>query len=282
MADIIVIGSLSVDLVTNVVEIPKKGETVIGTSFNQLPGKKGVGQALTMANLGGDVAMVGKIGDDDFGNKLLNQMESSGINTYYVRKINSAPTGVSLISVDGEGTEAVVVAAGANTKINIRDINKAEGLIENSKIVLTQLEIPIETVKYGLKIAKKKGKYTILDPTPAQVLDTEIIRHVDLIITNKSKMEVLSGIPINSEKDIKKASEILINLGVKEIIVSLENGCIYINSNEYRKFNFNGISSLNSNNNRNIFNAAIIVKLSHGKPIDEAINYALNKVKTSF
>src|SRR5699024_7847899 len=153
------------------------------------------------------------------------------------------------------------------------DIREAEDLIERSKVVVTQLEIPIETVKYGLKTAKKKGKYTILDPTPAQVLDCEIIRHVDLIITNKSKLEILSEVPVNNEKDLIRASESLLELGVYEIVIYHEDGCGYINSNEYRKFDFCETYHFNSNNN--IFNAALIVKLSQGKSIDKSISYAL-------
>ncbi|HLR35150.1 MAG TPA: ribokinase [Tissierellales bacterium] len=280
MADIIVIGSIYIDLVANVIDIPKKGETVIGTSFNQLPGGRGTNQAITMANLGGNVAMVGKIGDDDLGNKLVSQMESYGINTYYIEKTKEAPTGVSLISVDREGEDATIVASGANTKINNRNIDKADDIIEKSKIVVTQLEIPIETVKYGLKKAKTKGKYTILDPTPAQVLDCEIIRHVDLLIADKLKLEVLSGISINNEKDLKKAAEILLGLGVKELIVFLrEKGCIYINSSESKNFNSYETSELNITNANNIFNSALTFKLSQGESMDESINYALEKVR---
>lgn len=274
MADIVVIGSIIVDLVANVIEIPKEGEIVIGTSFNQLPGGKGANQAIAMAKLGGNVAMVGKIGNDDLGNKVVSQMDDYGINTYYIEKTEDAPTGVSLISVDRQGTNATIIASGANTKINTKNIDNADDLIKKSKIVVSQLELPIETVKYGLKKAKSKGKYTILDPTPAQVLDCEIIRHVNLLITDKSKLEILSGIPINNERDLKKAAEILLGLGVKELIISIENkGYRYIDSNNFRKFN----SYTTSTND--IFNAAVVVKLSQGKSINESIDYAIEKSK---
>ncbi len=277
MTDIIVIGSMNIDLVANVIEIPEKGETVIGTSFNQNPGGKGANQAIAIAKLGGDVAMVGKVGNDDFGDKLLSQMESCGINTYYIEKIKDTPTGVSLISVDREGSNAVILASGANTKINTKDIDKIEDLMEKSKVVVTQLEIPIETVKYGLKKAKAKGKYTILDPTPAQVLDSEIIRHVDLLIPDKSKLEILSGIPVNNEKDLKKAAEILLGLGVKELIIPLgKEGYRYINSTEYKKFNSYPLPQLSPKDVKNNFIAALAVKLSQGKNIDESIDFAVN------
>ncbi len=269
MTDIIIIGSINMNLVAHVVEIPKKGETVIGTSFNQIPGGEGTKQAISMAKLKGNVAMIGKIGNDNFGDMLLSSMNSNGVNTYYIEKTEEAPTGVALISIDGKGEKSIIIASGANFKINTTNIDKAENLIEQSNIVVMQLDIPIETVEYGLKKAKKKGKYTILNPVPAQVLDREIIENVDLLTPNELELEFLSGIPIRNEEDIKKSAKILLGQGVKELIVTLKNKkCIYISPTKFKKYN----TYIDTENR---FNSALIVKLSQGKNIDEAINFAL-------
>lgn len=276
MKDILVIGSINMDLIINVDKMPKKGQTILGENFNQIPGGKGANQAVAVARLGGNVAMIGKVGQDNLGNKLIQSMNNDGVDTSFIKSEKDISTGVALITVDRSGENSIVVAPGANYEIEKKDIDKAKKLIEYSKIVITQLEIPIEIVKYTLSKAKENGKYTILNPAPAQVLDRDIIKNIDLLTPNETELEILSGISIRNEEDIRKAAQKLIDLGIKELIITLgDSGCIYVNKNTFKKYNAYKVVPVDTTGAGDSFNAAIAVGLSHEKDIDEIIDFAL-------
>ena len=276
MKDILVVGSINMDLVINVDEMPKKGQTILGENFNQIPGGKGANQAVAVARLGGNVAMIGKVGQDNFGNKLIQTMNSDGVDTSFIKSEKDISTGVALITVDRSGENSIVVAPGANYEIEKKDIDKAKKLIEYSKIVITQLEIPIEIVEHTLSKAKENGKYTILNPAPAQVLDRDIIKNIDLLTPNETELEILSGINIKNEEDIRKAAQKLIDLGIKELIITLgDSGCIYVNKNTFKKYDAYKVVPVDTTGAGDSFNAAIAVGLSHEKDIDEIIDFAL-------
>lgn len=276
MREILVIGSINMDLVINVEKMPKKGQTIMGKDFKQIPGGKGANQAVAASRLGGNIAMIGKVGQDDFGKRLISKMISDGVDTSYIGKLEGVPTGVALINVDKTGENSIVVVPGANYEVDTRDIDRAEKLIEKSKIVIIQLEIPIETVRYALKKAKGKGKYTILNPAPAQVLDKDIIENVDLLTPNETELEILSGIIIEDDEDIKRGAQKLINLGVKELIVTLgKKGCIYVNKNTFKKYAAYKVVPVDTTGAGDSFNGAIAVGLSQGRKIDEVIDFAL-------
>ena len=276
MKDILVVGSINMDLVINVDEMPKKGQTILGENFNQIPGGKGANQAVAVARLGGNVAMIGKVGQDNFGNKLIQTMNSDGVDTSFIKSEKDISTGVALITVDRSGENSIVVAPGANYEIEKKDIDKAKKLIEYSKIVITQLEMPIEIVEHTLSKAKENGKYTILNPAPAQVLDRDIIKNIDLLTPNETELEILSGINIKNEEDIRKAAQKLIDLGIKELIITLgDSGCIYVNKNTFKKYDAYKVVPVDTTGAGDSFNAAIAVGLSHEKDIDEIIDFAL-------
>ena len=276
MKDILVIGSINMDLIINVDKMPKKGQTILGENFNQIPGGKGANQAVAVARLGGNVAMIGKVGQDNLGNKLIQSMNNDGVDTSFIKSEKDIPTGVALITVDRSGENSIVVAPGANYEIEKKDIDKAKKLIEYSKIVITQLEIPIEIVKYTLSKAKENGKYTILNPAPAQVLDRDIIKNIDLLTPNETELEILSGISIRNEEDIRKAAQKLIDLGIKELIITLgDSGCIYVNKNTFKKYDAYKVVPVDTTGAGDSFNAAIAVGLSHEKDINEIIDFAL-------
>ena len=170
MKNICVIGSLNMDLVVKVDTMPKGGQTLIGSNFKEVPGGKGANQAVAMARLGGNVSMIGKVGNDGFGQTLLNALKADNVNTDYIG-IEEGPTGVALITVDKNAENSIVVAPGANFKVAVEDIDNNIEAINNSDIVVVQLETPLETIKYGLKKAKEAGKYTILNPAPAVVIE---------------------------------------------------------------------------------------------------------------
>jgi ribokinase len=274
MKNICVIGSLNMDLVVNVDNMPKKGQTIIGNSFKEVPGGKGANQAVAAAKLNGNVKMIGKVGNDGFGQTLINALNNDNVNTDYI-KIEDTSTGVALITVDNNAENSIVVAPGANYKLKEEDIDECIDAIKTSDIVVVQLETPLNTIKYALKKAKELGKYTILNPAPAVKLEDEIIKNVDLLTPNETELEILSGIKIESEDDIQTASQVMIEKGVKELIVTLgSKGSLYINKENYKFKKAYKVDAIDTTAAGDSYTGALAVALSQDKNIEEAMNFA--------
>ena len=275
MKKIVVIGSLNMDLVVNTKYMPKIGETIIGLDFKQIHGGKGANQAVAIARLGGNVSMIGKVGNDNFGENLLEALKEDKVESNHIMKENVSATGIALITVDEEANNSIVVIPGANYKVTQEEINEKLELIGEVNVMLTQLEIPIDVVKYSLKRAKEKGIYTILNPAPAQLLDDEIIAHVDLLVPNETELQILSGIEIQNEEDLLAACSKLIKKGVKELIVTLgDKGSIYFTENDYKKFIAYKIKAVDTTAAGDSFVGAIAVALTNNFEIEKAIDFA--------
>jgi len=272
---ITVVGSLNMDLVTRVKVMPRVGETLIGKDYKQIPGGKGANQADAIAKLGSKVYMIGRVGDDGFGSDLIQSLNSDGVDVSYIKRDKNAPTGIALIMVEDHGDNSIVVIPGANFELTPKDIDDSLHAIEEADIVVTQLEIPIDTVRYTLKKAKELCKYTVLNPAPAAKLDDELIKNVDLLTPNETELEILSGMKIETEEDILAGARILIDKGVKELIVTLgDKGALYVNeevSNFYEAYRVNPVDTTAAGDS---FTAGIAVALSEGKSMDKAIKFA--------
>lgn len=228
MKNILVVGSMNMDLVVNTDEIPKVGETILGNSLSQIPGGKGANQAVAMAKLGGDVTFLGKVGDDSFGLDLIKSMEDSKVDISHIETMADS-TGIAVINVDKAGNNNIVVIPGANWSVDVDYLHRHKSAFEKADIVVFQLEIPMATVKEGLRLAKDLGKTTILNPAPALDLDDETIKYIDILIPNEHELARMAGIPVVDEKSMLAAAKILMDKGVKQIIVTLgSKGALYI------------------------------------------------------
>ena len=225
---IAVVGSINMDLVVNTDEIPKIGETLIGNELLQIPGGKGANQGITIAKLKKEMTFLGKVGNDSFGETLLESMGSAGANIDHIEKIDG-PSGIAVINVDKEGQNNITVIPGANNEVDTEYILKNKAVFEKAELVLFQLEIPIETVKFSLKLAKEFGKITVLNPAPAQELDDEMIGNIDILIPNEYELERISKVKVTDKDSILKAANVLLGKGVKKLIVTLgSQGVLYI------------------------------------------------------
>jgi ribokinase len=144
---VVVVGSVNLDLVCSVERIPRAGETISGSRFETFHGGKGANQAVAIARLGYPVSMVAKVGDDDFGQRLQQGLKTSGVNINAVGVARWTSSGIALISTDGQGQNSIVVIPGANGKLLPKDLEKAGSLLRSAGMILTQLEIPLETVE---------------------------------------------------------------------------------------------------------------------------------------
>lgn len=265
---ILVIGSINIDYVSTVEELPQKGETILANSFVYSNGGKGANQAVAARRLGADVALIGAVGKDPIGKKLTDSLGKEGVNVDHIKTVD-VPTGNAIITVDKEGNNTIVVYSGANSEVDIDFINNCEKVIEENDILILQLEIPIETVLYSVKLAKSKGKTVILNPAPARDLPDEIYRYIDYITPNETELARITGI-----NDIKKASEKLVNKGTKNVIVTLgEKGCYYIGDDEIEAKSFE-VESVDTTAAGDSFNAALAVALADGKEVKKALEFA--------
>ena len=274
MKNICVIGSLNMDLVVNVDKMPKPGQTIIGSNFKEVPGGKGANQAVAMARLNGNVSMIGKVGEDGFGQTLINSLKNDKVDTTYIKTTKGA-TGVALITVDNNAQNSIVVSPGANFEVKEEDIDNNIEAIKNSDIVVLQLETPLNTIKYALKKSKELNKYTILNPAPAVKLDDEIIKNVDLLTPNETELEIISGVNIETEEDIQKAAQIMIEKGVKELIVTLgSKGSLYINKEKSIFKKAYKVEAVDTTAAGDSYTAALAVALSKDQSIEEAMDFA--------
>ena len=274
MKNICVIGSLNMDLVVNVDTMPKPGQTIIGSNFKEVPGGKGANQAVAMARLNGNVSMIGKVGEDGFGQTLINSLKNDKVDTTYIQTSKGA-TGVALITVDKNAQNSIVVSPGANFEVKEDDIDNNIEAIKNSDIVVLQLETPLNTIKYALNKAKELNKYTILNPAPAVKLDDEIIKNVVLLTPNETELEIISGVSIETEEDIQKAAQIMIEKGVKELIVTLgSKGSLYINKEKSMFKKAYKVEAVDTTAAGDSYTGALAVALSQDKNIEDAMDFA--------
>lgn len=218
---ITIIGSLNMDLVTYTERMPKIGETVIGREFKQNPGGKGANQASAVAKLGAPVNLLGCVGADEMGRAMLDSLQEAGVDVSGVARQAESATGIAAITVDGDGNNYIVVAPGANGRLSPEHIREARTVIAASEIIVAQLEIPLETVRFSLKLAKELGKITILNPAPAVELTPEILRLIDFIIPNEIEASFLTGIKIIDRESAISAAKALCAMGPRHTLITL-------------------------------------------------------------
>ena len=272
MKKIVVVGSINMDLVTICERAPRGGETLLGKKFMQIPGGKGANQAVAMGKMKSPVSMLGKIGKEGMGNILLDSMKKDGVDVSNIEYCDEA-TGIAKIIVEDNGQNRIIVVPGANYEVDNSYIDRHLDTIKNCDILVTQLEIPMETVKYSLKKAKELGKTTILNPAPANKLDEEIISNSDYIIPNETELEILSGIPVTNEESVINAANILLDKGVKGLIVTLgSKGCMFISKTEKKSFPAYKVKDIDTTAAGDSFIGGFVNGLASGLTFEEAID----------
>lgn len=275
MKNILVIGSSNTDLVIQADHFPKPGETVMGETFNTFAGGKGANQAVASARLGGRVTFIAKVGSDGFGTKAISGFKKEGIDTNHIIKDNDAPSGVASIILDKSGQNTIVVAPGANNLLSPEDIKESSEAFEKAAMVLIQLEIPIATVLFSIKMAHQLGKRVILNPAPANNLPDEIYPFIDVITPNETETELLSGIKITDEQSVSKAADSFLEKGVKNVIITLgEKGAYFKNKDFDMLVPAHHTDVVDTTAAGDTFNGALTVAMAEGAGWNGAIKFA--------
>lgn len=268
MTGIVVLGSTNMDLVTYAARAPGLGETVMGREFRTVPGGKGANQAVAAAHAGGEVAMIGAVGADEFGERLRHTLEASGVDTDLLRTVEG-PSGTAHVVVDDEGGNAIVVIPGANgtvTELGPGD----ETLIATAGTLLLQLELPLSAVLSGAAAAHRHSVRTVLTPAPAQPLPHGLLATIDLLVPNEHEAAVLSGVGdpyAAAQALLRQVPEVVITLGAKGSLYAARDA-------EPVTVPAPRVTPVDTTGAGDTFVGALVVALGEGRPMPEAMRWA--------
>ena len=273
MKNIVVVGSLNLDTVIEVPQMPKAGETLAGTSVTQIPGGKGANQAYAVGKLLGKVKMIGAVGDDAPGKVLVNNLKSVGVDVSGISEIKGGTTGQAFIAVEDSGENSIIIIAGTNADVTKELIQKNEDVIQKADIIIMQLEIPLETVEYIKEMAIKLGKTVILDPAPAvRDLPDSFWTGIDYIKPNETELSILVGRPLEGIDAIQEGTCSMLKKGVKNVLVTLGNeGCLFVAEGTEEYYPACKVEAVDTTAAGDCFTAAFALALSQGKTCGEAI-----------
>ena len=275
MKKVLVIGSLNMDMTVKVEELPKLGETIFGNDFYESCGGKGANQAVAVSKLGMKTEMIGMVGKDSQGEKLIQNLNKYGIISDNVIKSDEL-TGRAIITVDRKGDNNIIVIPGSNFKITKEHIQAKQDVIASSDVVILQNEIPSETVEFSLLKAKELGKITIFNPAPARKLSGEVFKNTDYLILNETEMEEIFEIKFNDEEYTEKISIKKKEYGIKNIILTLgdKGSILFSEDNNIKKYDVYKVKTVDTTAAGDSFIGAFTMKICEiGNP-DEAIKYA--------
>jgi len=272
---IVVVGSINTDLVGRTQRMPRGGETLLGSDFRMVPGGKGANQAVAVARAGGNVKMLGRVGDDLFGKQHLANFRDNGVDTQLVHITPGVPTGVAIIIVDDNGENSIVVIPGANNSLMPADIEAARDVVEKARIVMLQLEIPMETAATVISMAKKAGVPVILDPGPARPLAKELLAQVDIITPNEHEAQVLAGEELHSLDDGYRIAGKLLGWGVKNVLLKLGgNGVIFATPEGMEHIPAHKVKAEDTTAAGDAFAGGLAVALAEGFSLRSAVLFA--------
>lgn len=271
MPDILVVGSLNADLVVRVSRFPQPGETISGEDLQVIPGGKGANQAVAVARLGASVSMLGRLGKDNFGDFLLNNLKSNNVDSQLIQR-DDASTGTAIIVVDSNGHNNIVLSAGANGKVNDVDVNGASVL--DYKLLLLQLEIPLETVLSAAKRAHEYGLRIILNPAPAKQLPDELIALADFLIPNETELSLLTGLTVENMDSAEEAGRALLKVGAKHVIVTLgSHGALIVTDTQVSHTDSYKVNVVDTTAAGDAFIGGFATALLQDKSLEEAVRY---------
>ena len=273
---IVVVGSINMDLVARMARLPRPGETVSGDEFQTIPGGKGANQAVAAARLGARVTLIGRVGDDSFGETLRRSLEEYGVSTEHVLVTAGCSSGVALIGVEATGANSITVVAGANGQLTPHDVESRADVIAAADALIVQLETPLDTVATAIRLAREAGVRTILDPAPAPSgpLPAELLA-VEILSPNQTEAEALTGIAVSDAATATQAARQLQQLGSREVVLKLgELGALVCNATGHiEHVCATKANVVDTTAAGDAFTAAFAVALAEGRSLRDATRF---------
>jgi len=274
MGKITVLGSINMDVCFRVDHIPQAGESILGRSQTLNPGGKGANQATAIARLGGEVSMIGRVGADEYGDELLRSLREAGVDATGVERDTGVSTGAAYINIADDGQNNIVCMIGANGELSYDQLDRHEAVIAGSDYLVTQLEVPICTVRRALALARRLKVRTILNPAPMSSFPPEMLQDVDILVPNETELARLMGVD-----EVIPGSEMMINFASEcgaglVILTAGELGSYLVKDNAITHFPARPVKAVDTTAAGDCFIGALAVMLAEGKPIELAIPFA--------
>jgi ribokinase len=272
---VVVFGSINMDLVVRTPRLPAAAETITGHEFFTAPGGKGANQAVAAARLGAPTKMVGRVGNDAFGQELKQNLAGTGVDVSTVFTDTTVSSGVAVIAVDDNAENNIIIVPGANGQIGQDDLARLEANLTEAKVLLLQLEVPLEAVVAAARLAHEQGITVVLDPAPAQELPAELYTLIDMITPNEIEAGQLIGVAVKNQDDAAGAARMLLGLGVKTVIVKMGAlGVLYVQVGEeptlVPAFEVTAVDTVAAGD---AFNGGLAAALVEGQPLPVAIRW---------
>lgn len=263
------------DLVARTPRFANPGETLTGRDFYTAAGGKGANQAVAAAKLFGKSIMIGRVGDDIFGKELKENLETNGVDAQFVGVDDILPTGTALITVDDAAENTIIIIPGANGAVGKPELTALDQLLPTAKVLLLQLEVPLETIIAAAKKAKDFGVKVVLDPAPARELPDELLNLCDFITPNETEAQILTGVEIKSTQDAKQAAQSLRERGVRAVIIKMSSKGSYYSDSEKEivspAFKVEPVDTVAAGD---AFNGGFAAAFAAEKPLSEVLQWA--------
>jgi len=255
--------------------MPVLGEGLIGDLFDMGPGGKGTNQAIAASRLGAQVDLVALLGDDVFADMAHRVFQAEGMGTDHINRAKGINTGVGLVTLLESGDNCIVGHLGANMRMRPEHVDRAEEAIAGSDVVLTQFEVPLDTVARAMELGRKHGARTIWNPAPAKNVPLDLLANVDVITPNETEARMLLGLEPDDPISLDELADRLAGLGVKTVIVTLgKQGAVVITEQGRETVPAPSVEALDPTGAGDAFNAALAVGLGEGLSLPEAVKHA--------
>jgi ribokinase len=272
MADILVVGSLNADLVVRAPRFPEPGETISGEDLQIIPGGKGANQAVAAARQGISVAMTGRVGNDSFGPELIDNLKHNQVNSDHVQVDPESATGTAIIVVDASGQNSIVLSPGGNGRVAAADLERVS--FADYRLLLLQLEIPVEAVLAAARRAKESGLRVLLNPAPAGALPEELISLPDFLVPNESELSLLTGKPVSDISSAATAARKLLERGAQNVIVTLgASGALVVNKEGTQHVPSFKVDAVDTTAAGDAFIGGFASALLQDRSLEEAVRY---------
>lgn len=272
---IAVIGSNMVDLISYIESMPNPGQTLEAPDFSIGFGGKGANQAVACAKCGADVFMLTKVGSDIFGQHTLDNLKSYNIDTSCCSIVEGMSSGVAPIFVDKNSQNSILIIKGANNCLSKADIDKAADKIKACSLIILQLEISLDTVYYAIEFGHKHNIPVLLNPAPADPnLDLDKIKYCTFFMPNESELNSLTKMSVDTDEDVVKACQYLVNAGITNIIVTMgSRGSMWVNKDGFKKLDAFKVKAIDTTGAGDAFIGGFSYHYSNSKDVIEAMRF---------
>lgn len=272
--DVVVLGSINLDVKSLVTNFPEYGHTASAKSIEMLPGGKGSNQAVAVSKLGGKIAFVGAVGEDGAGQQMLQNLESYGVETNFIKRSSTEGTGTFVIILDETGENTMVGTLGANNTLTKEDVDQAMDQV-NAPVLLLQMETSKESITAALEKAKEKGMYIILDPAPADGYFEEALPYADCVTPNQQETEKITGIKVESVEDAIEAAKIITKKGAKSVVIKMgADGNLVYQNGETEFIKSHKVTAVDTVGAGDTFAGGLAVHYAKNNDLVEAVKYA--------